>query len=89
MSVINYLIPVDAKLARLDHVEDETLMSTRALSKAELTARSAWLSSTPAATIRRRQGSPCAVGRGLSPMNLSTACWSPKRRAVGPWPTAS
>jgi tetratricopeptide (TPR) repeat protein len=32
----NYLVPVDAKLARAEHVEDETVSLTRVLSKTEL-----------------------------------------------------
>jgi tetratricopeptide (TPR) repeat protein len=35
MNGVNYLVPVDAKLARADHVEDEAVTLTRVLSKAE------------------------------------------------------
>jgi tetratricopeptide (TPR) repeat protein len=35
MNGVNYLVPVDAKLARVEHVEDEAVTLTRALSKAE------------------------------------------------------
>jgi tetratricopeptide (TPR) repeat protein len=35
MNGVNYLVPVDAKLARAEHVEDEAVTLTRVLSKAE------------------------------------------------------
>jgi uncharacterized caspase-like protein len=35
MNGINYLVPVDAKLARADHAEDEAVALTRVLSKVE------------------------------------------------------
>jgi tetratricopeptide (TPR) repeat protein len=35
MNGVNYLVPVDAKFARADHVEDEAVTLTRVLSKAE------------------------------------------------------
>jgi tetratricopeptide (TPR) repeat protein len=35
MNGVNYLVPVDARLARAEHVEDEAITLTRVLSKAE------------------------------------------------------
>jgi uncharacterized caspase-like protein len=50
----NYLVPVDAKLARAEHVEDEAVTLKRVLSTAKRhtsCGRSSWM---PGATIRSR-----------------------------------
>jgi uncharacterized caspase-like protein len=72
MNGVNYLVPVDAKLARADHVEDETVTLTRMLSKV-----------APAHQLRMvildacrsnpfhfalADGRARAAGRGLSPV---------------------
>ncbi len=72
MNGVNYLVPVDATLARADHVEDETVTLTRVLSKAEL-ARKLRMVIIDACRnnpfrLASAEGRPRAVGRGLSPV---------------------
>jgi tetratricopeptide (TPR) repeat protein len=72
MNGANYLVPVDAKLARADHVEDETVTLTRVLSKAEL-ARKLRMVILDACRnnpfrMASAEGRPRAIGRGLSPV---------------------
>jgi tetratricopeptide (TPR) repeat protein len=66
---VNYLVPVDAKLARADHVEDETVALTRLLSKAE-PAHKLRVVILDACRINpfsmASAGRPRAVGRGLA-----------------------
>jgi tetratricopeptide (TPR) repeat protein len=70
MDGVNYLIPVDAKLARADHVEDETVSVRRVLSKAEPAHKLRMVildacrnNPFPMASA---EGRPHAIGRGLS-----------------------
>jgi uncharacterized caspase-like protein len=68
----NYLVPVDAKLARADHVEDETVTVRRVLSKAEATRklRMVILDACRNSPFRMTSadGRSRAIGRGLSPV---------------------
>jgi uncharacterized caspase-like protein/Flp pilus assembly protein TadD len=70
MNGVNYLVPVDAKLARADHVEDETVSLTRVLSKTEL-ARQLRMVILDACRnnpfpMASAEGRSRAIGRGLS-----------------------
>jgi uncharacterized caspase-like protein len=68
---VNYLIPVDAKLARAEHVEDEAIPLTRLLSKAEPARklRMVILDACRANPFRMvsAQGRTRAISRGLLP----------------------
>jgi tetratricopeptide (TPR) repeat protein len=68
----NYLVPVDAKLARADHVEDETVTLKRVLSKAEAAhkLRMVILDACRSNPFRMASanGRSRAIGRGLSPV---------------------
>jgi tetratricopeptide (TPR) repeat protein len=68
----NYLVPVDAKLARADHVEDETVTLKRLLSKAEAAhkLRMVILDACRSNPFRMASldGRSRAIGRGLSPV---------------------
>jgi uncharacterized caspase-like protein len=72
MNGVNYLVPIDAKLARADHIEDETLTLTRVLSKAEPAhkLRMVILDACRNSPFRlaSADGRPRAAGRGLSPV---------------------
>jgi tetratricopeptide (TPR) repeat protein len=70
MNGVNYLVPIDAKLARADHVEDETVSLTRVLSKTE-PARKLRMVILDACRnnpfpMASAEGRPRAIGRGLS-----------------------
>jgi tetratricopeptide (TPR) repeat protein len=72
MNGVNYLVPIDAQLARADHVEDETVTLTRLLSKAE-PARKLRMVILDACRnnpfrMASTEGRPRTVGRGLSPI---------------------
>jgi tetratricopeptide (TPR) repeat protein len=69
---VNYLVPVDAKLARADHAEDEAVTLTRVTSKAE-GARQLGIVILDACRnnpfrMAAAEGRTRAVGRGLSPI---------------------
>jgi tetratricopeptide (TPR) repeat protein len=68
----NYLVPVDAKLARPDHIEDETVTVRRVLSKAEAARklRMVILDACRNSPFRMASadGRSRAIGRGLSPL---------------------
>jgi uncharacterized protein len=68
----NYLVPVDAKLDRADHVEDETVTLKRVLSKTEAAHKLRMVildacRNSPFA-MASADGRPRAIGRGLSPI---------------------
>jgi uncharacterized caspase-like protein len=70
MNGVNYLVPVDARLARADHVEDETVSLTRVLAKTEPARRLRMVildacrnNPFPMASA---EGRTRAIGRGLS-----------------------
>jgi uncharacterized caspase-like protein/Tfp pilus assembly protein PilF len=70
MNGINYLVPVDARLARADHVEDETVSLMRVLSKTE-PARKLRMVILDACRnnpfpMASAEGRSRAIGRGLS-----------------------
>jgi Caspase domain/Tetratricopeptide repeat len=72
MNGVNYLIPVDAKLARAEHVEDEAVTLARVLSKAEA-ARKLRMVILDACRnnpfrMASAEGRSRAIGRGLSPV---------------------
>jgi uncharacterized protein len=68
----NYLVPVDAKLDRADHVEDETVSLRRVLSKTEAAhkLRMVILDACRSNPFRMASvdGHARAIGRGLSPV---------------------
>ena len=68
----NYLVPVDAKLDRADHVEDETVTLKRVLSKTEAAhkLRMVILDACRNSPFRMASvdGRSRAIGRGLSPV---------------------
>jgi uncharacterized protein len=68
----NYLVPVDAKLDRADHVEDETVTLRRVLSKTEAAhkLRMVILDACRSNPFRMASvdGRSRAIGRGLSPV---------------------
>jgi tetratricopeptide (TPR) repeat protein len=72
MNGVNYLVPVDAKLARADHVEDEAVTLTRVLSKAEAAhqLRMVILDACRNNPFRMAaaEGRTRSIGRGLSPV---------------------
>jgi tetratricopeptide (TPR) repeat protein len=69
---VNYLVPVDAKLARAEHVEDEAVTLTRVLSKTEAAhkLRMVILDACRNNPFRMTsaEGRSRAIGRGLSPV---------------------
>jgi uncharacterized caspase-like protein/Tfp pilus assembly protein PilF len=72
MNGVNYLVPVDAKLARAEHVEDEAVTLTRVLSKAEA-ARQLRMVILDACRnnpfrLAAAEGRSRSIGRGLSPV---------------------
>jgi tetratricopeptide (TPR) repeat protein len=72
MDGVNYLIPVDAKLTRAGHIEDDTVSLTRVLSKAEPARklRMVILDACRDSPFRMpsADGRSRAIGRGLSPV---------------------
>jgi tetratricopeptide (TPR) repeat protein len=71
MNGVNYLVPVDAKLARAEHVEDEAVTLTRVLSKAEEAhqLRMVILDACRNNPFRMASnGRSRSIGRGLSPV---------------------
>ena len=68
----NYLVPVDAALARADHVEDEAVALKRVLSKTQAAHRLRLVILDACRNnpfrIAAVAGGPRAVGRGLSPV---------------------
>jgi uncharacterized caspase-like protein len=72
MNGVNCLVPVDARLAKADHIEDETVTLTRVLSKAEPAhkLRMVILDACRNSPFRlaSAEGRTRAVGRRLSPI---------------------
>jgi tetratricopeptide (TPR) repeat protein len=70
MNGVNYLVPVDAKLARAEHVEDEAVTLTRALSKAEAARRLRMVILDACRNnpfrMASAEGRTRSIGRGLS-----------------------
>jgi uncharacterized caspase-like protein len=70
MNGVNYLVPVDAKLARAEHVEDEAVTLTRALSKAEAARRLRMVILDACRNnpfrMAAAEGRTRSIGRGLS-----------------------
>jgi tetratricopeptide (TPR) repeat protein len=68
----NYIVPVDAELARADHVEEETVSLTRVLSKAEPARRIRMVILDACRNdpfrLASADGRPRNTGRGLSPV---------------------